>query len=83
MATVTRAQALCAAQDAMNKLLQAAGVTCGPDGKPMDMEALRRIEAEKSKLKELRDSASAALTAAIEALTEDSIVKATARPRWP
>lgn len=78
MATVTRAQALCAAQDAMNKLLQAAGVTCGPDGKPMDMEAVRRKEAEERKLKELREFAKEALTAANEALTEDSIVQATA-----
>jgi len=34
-APVTREQALCAAQAAMNKLLQAAGVTCGSDGKPV------------------------------------------------
>jgi len=67
MATVTRAQALCAAQDAMNKLLQAAGITCGPDGKPLDQETL-------DKQKTIRDtllrSAIDAVKAADAALRE-------------
>ena len=74
MATVTRAQALCAAQDAMNKLLQAAGIMCGPDGKPLDQEALDK---QKDNLKRLLDAAAESVRTANASTTAVTVADAT------
>ena len=73
-ATVTREQALCAAQEAMNKLLQAAGVTCGPDGKPV----ITKTPTGSDKQSMLFKSATDALTAADIVNTTDELVAAAA-----
>jgi hypothetical protein len=68
MATVTREQALCAAQKAMNMLLLAAGVTC--DGKPVITKTPTGSDIQSMLLKSARE----ALTAADIVNTTDELV---------
>jgi hypothetical protein len=78
--TVTRAEALCAAQDAMNKLVAAAGVTCVPGGSPpiVPKPAVKKPAVPKPTAVELLRLANEAILAATKDRTGDKIAAATA-----
>ena len=78
--TVTRVEALCAAQDAMNKLVAAAGVTCVPGGPPpiVPKPAVKKPAVKKPTAVELLRLANEAILAATTDVTVDNVAAATA-----